>query len=275
MAKASDKQLSKNCFVICPIGSEESEERRHSDNLFHDVVEEALKPLGFDEIIRADKVENPGSINDQIINYILRADLIVADLSFHNPNAFYEMGIADHAGKVTVLFCRKGERIPFDKSHDRVIISDLGNYHDRRRARQSIAKFAEAAMKPDFNVSNPVTHAKAYQEIEASADPRDKVIVDLQRSINDLKNQFYSLEPNKKEKRSSSRSSSERIYELHNLIGVTQREAMTRSQFQKYFANLTEAEKKLIKDTVSAYMETEDLPPLAGAYVGSLQEALN
>lgn len=87
----------KKCFVVGPIGADGSEVRIHADNLFHDVIVPALTPLGFEEdnVIRADHLENPGSINDQVINLILEADLVVADLSFHDPNAFHELGIAD------------------------------------------------------------------------------------------------------------------------------------------------------------------------------------
>lgn len=177
------------CFVICPIGSEGSDERCHSDNLFHDVIEPALLEIDLfdkDGIIRADKVENPGSINDQVIDLILNSNLIVADLSFHNPNAFYELGIADHAGKPVILFSRKGERIPFDKSNDRVIMADLRYYHERRKAREVVTKFAKAALHENHKVSNPVTQAKAYHEFQASADPKEKMIAELQRRVSTL-----------------------------------------------------------------------------------------
>ena len=173
------------CFVICPIGSKGSEQRRHSDNLFHEVIQPALTQLDFPEkggIIRADKVENPGIINDQVIDLILNSNLIVADLSFHNPNAFYELGIADHAGKPVILFSRDGDPIPFDKSNDRVIMADLGDYHERISAREAVKRFAEAALEPSHKVSNPVTQAKAYHEFQASADPKEKMIAETSTS---------------------------------------------------------------------------------------------
>jgi len=201
------------CFVICPIGSEGSEERCHSDNLFHDIIEPALSKLGFaekDGIIRADKVENPGSINDQVIDLILNSDLVVANLSFHNPNAFYELGIADHAGKAVILFSRKGERIPSDKSNDRVILADLRYYHERKNAREAVTRFAKAALDPTHIVSNPVTQAKAYHKFQASADPQHKMIADLQRRIFTLEASSIeqSIDPNENQNWGLSKRSS-------------------------------------------------------------------
>ena len=187
MTKNEDKR-SRMCFVVGPIGVRNSEERIHADNLFHDVIVPALRPLGFEQsaIIRADHLENPGSINEQVINLILDADLVVADLSFHNPNAFYELGIADTSGKVVLSFCREGDGIPFDRLQDRTIVADIGIWQEKDRAREQLQRFAEKALEPNFKVSNPVTHARGFASLRTSADPKDKLIADMERRIEAL-----------------------------------------------------------------------------------------
>lgn len=188
----NQEEKRRTCFVIGPIGSPGSDRRIHADNLFHDVIVPALQPLGFEEcdVIRADHLENPGSINDQVINLIFDADLIVADLSFHNPNAFYELGIADTAGKVVISFCRDGDSIPFDRVQDRTIIANIGVWQEKERARQQIGRFAEKALDVGFKVSNPVTHAKGFAELQTSADPTDKIISGVLRRLDDLESKF-------------------------------------------------------------------------------------
>jgi hypothetical protein len=42
---------------------------------------------------RADEIKAPGDINSQIINRLMDAELVIADMSMHNANAFYELAI--------------------------------------------------------------------------------------------------------------------------------------------------------------------------------------
>jgi hypothetical protein len=55
-----------------------------------------IRPALSDEyrVKRADEDALPGSITDQMIRDIDQAQLILADLSNLNPNAFYELGVA-------------------------------------------------------------------------------------------------------------------------------------------------------------------------------------
>jgi hypothetical protein len=46
-------------------------------------------------------------VSSQIINRLHDAELVIADLSFHNANAFYEMAIRHKAGKAIIhIFAR-------------------------------------------------------------------------------------------------------------------------------------------------------------------------
>jgi hypothetical protein len=50
--------------------------------------------------------------------------LVVADLSFHNPNVFYELALRHALGKPTVHVIRTQDRIPFDIEQFRTIRID-------------------------------------------------------------------------------------------------------------------------------------------------------
>lgn len=57
------------------------------------IIEKALpKPTW--EVTRGDAESNPDSITNQIVKRIVESELIVADLTGHNPNVFYELAIA-------------------------------------------------------------------------------------------------------------------------------------------------------------------------------------
>ena len=51
----------KICFVIAPIGEEESETRKRSDQILKHVIEPSISECGY-KAIRADKIEKPGVI---------------------------------------------------------------------------------------------------------------------------------------------------------------------------------------------------------------------
>jgi hypothetical protein len=77
------------CFVIGPIGEEGSPERRHSDLLLNAVIKQVLQHSDLGYIVkRADEDADPGMIGDRVVTDIIHADLVVADLTDLNPNAF-------------------------------------------------------------------------------------------------------------------------------------------------------------------------------------------
>lgn len=108
------------CFFIAPIGSDDSEQRQHSDAILSSFVEPAITEHKL-SVIRADKISKPGMISAQVIEYILRSKLVVADLSYHNPNVFYELALRHATGKPTVHLIREADKIPFDVGNFRTI----------------------------------------------------------------------------------------------------------------------------------------------------------
>lgn len=118
--------LKKTCFYITPIGEDESEQRKHADLLLGQIVEPAMDALGLDlAVVRADKMTQPGMISSQILQHVLGARLAVVDLSFHNPNVFYELAIRHATGLPTVLISRIADRLPFDIADLRVVLLDM------------------------------------------------------------------------------------------------------------------------------------------------------
>ena len=111
------------CFYITPIGEENSEQRKHSDLFLETIVDPALKILGM-EVKRADHIDKPGTITRQIIEYISKSKLVIADLSYHNPNVFYELALRHAFRLPTVQLIRKADRIPFDLNQTRTIVID-------------------------------------------------------------------------------------------------------------------------------------------------------
>lgn len=108
-------QNKKICFVVCPIGEENSDIRESSNKLLNYLIKPVCDDLGF-ECIRVDELNNPNSITSDIINNLKVADLVIADLSEHNPNAFYEIGYRKALGLPIIHIKNKSTPIPFDIS---------------------------------------------------------------------------------------------------------------------------------------------------------------
>lgn len=116
----------KKCFVISPIGEEGSEVRRKADKVFKYIISPVCETCEF-EPIRVDKVNQVDSINQTIIDYVLNSELVIADITGHNPNAFYEMGYRKSTGRPMIHLKEKGEKIPFDIADIRTFEYDLSD----------------------------------------------------------------------------------------------------------------------------------------------------
>lgn len=110
-------------FYVSPIGQDASDERKHADLFSASIVEPALADSKL-KLVRADQIDSPGVITRQILDYILHSRLVVVDLSFHNPNVFYELAIRHLMRKPIVQIMRSRDRVPFDINQSRTIMID-------------------------------------------------------------------------------------------------------------------------------------------------------
>ena len=148
------------CFYISPIGKEGSEERKHSDLFLNSIIEPALKEFGL-RVVRADKIGEAGMITSQILEHILKSKLVIVDLSFHNPNAFYELAIR-HACKLPIVqIIRKADVIPFDVNQIRTIPIDNTDIYSLvprlETYKSEVATYVRQALASPDSVSNPLT----------------------------------------------------------------------------------------------------------------------
>jgi hypothetical protein len=160
------------CFYITPIGDEGTELRKHSDLFLNHIVEPALEGFNL-KVVRADKIGNPGMIGSQILEHILRARLVIADLSFHNPNVFYELSLRHTCGLPSIQIIRSADKLPFDLQQYRTVPIDttdifslvpkLGVY------KSQIATQVRSALENSESIDNPIT--TYFPELTVSIPP--------------------------------------------------------------------------------------------------------
>ncbi|WP_202617933.1 hypothetical protein [Aureimonas leprariae] len=154
-------QFESTCFYIAPIGTEGSEPRKHSDLFLGSIVEPALEQFQL-KVIRADSIDKPGIITRQIIDYIMRSRLVIADLSFHNPNVFYELALRHTIKLPIVQLIRTNDRVPFDVNQMRTIQIDTTDIYslvpriDSYRA--EVANQVRRALEADHVVDTPISN---------------------------------------------------------------------------------------------------------------------
>jgi hypothetical protein len=139
------------CFVIGPIRKSGSPERWHADLLLNAVIKHVLcqPPLGY-HVKRADEDADPGMIGDRMISDIINAELVVADLTDPNPNAFYELGIRHSTEKPTIHIAKMGTVLPFDNVAHLTIFVDLTDWTSMEEARELLANSANAIEAPEL-----------------------------------------------------------------------------------------------------------------------------
>ena len=146
-----------NAFIIRPFGSKEvvlpsTDDHTHGDkklrtseviSINFDVISEKL----LDPALRRLKmvphttevVISAGNIREDMFHLLMTADLVIADVTLHNPNVFYELGIR-HAfrDRFTFLIRSSVSVYPFDLQTDRYFV------YDHLEPEKSVEKLYEA-----------------------------------------------------------------------------------------------------------------------------------
>src|SRR5215207_11731517 len=111
-------------FIIRPFGTKKDLKGNDIDfnKVANELISPALDAIGAEGRETLDIVES-GNIRVDMFRRLLTADLVVADLSIHNANVFYELGIR-HALREhgTFMLRSDGDAYPFDLQPDRYFV---------------------------------------------------------------------------------------------------------------------------------------------------------
>jgi hypothetical protein len=165
--------LSQTCFVISPIGEVDSVHRKHADLVLSSLIEPAIAELGL-AAVRADKISKPGLITGQVIDYVTRSALVIADLSFGNPNVYYELALRHATRKPAVQLTRASDPLPFDVGQVRTVVIDMSDIYtlvpQLDLHRQEIARQARAALDEGHQAESPLSrfYPRFWDELPGS-----------------------------------------------------------------------------------------------------------
>lgn len=176
----------KICFVISPIGEEGSETRERSDQVLKHIISSSVEQMGY-TVIRADKISEPGIITTQIIEHIVDAELVIADLTEKNPNVFYELAIRHTIRKPLVQMIRKGDVIPFDVAATRIIQFDLHSLDSVAYAKEEILSQIKSLEAGNNEVHNPISVSLDLKVLKESGNIEERSLADIVEAVSDLR----------------------------------------------------------------------------------------
>lgn len=153
-------------FVLIPFDPE-------FNRIYSDLIVPALEDAGY-EVLRADSVVDQRSILRDVIDNIIQADLIVADLSSVNGNVMYELGIAHGLAKPTVLLTQDIAAVPFDLRSYRLITYTL-NYGDAKKLQDQLSEIARRHREGTIRFGNPVSDFAPQEFREERATSREVI----------------------------------------------------------------------------------------------------
>lgn len=173
----------RECFFIAPIGEEGSSIRKRSDGVRDLIVKEAAAAYEL-ETRRADDVDEPGQITDQIVQHCLKARMCVADLTGGNPNVYYELSVRHGAQLPVVLIAEADTALPFDLSQARVIFFDHEDFGSGVRAREEVKEQIGAALErldQGIPADNPISNGMRLAHLHEPTDGDDWQVLMLDR----------------------------------------------------------------------------------------------
>jgi hypothetical protein len=147
------------CFVIAPIGDSGSDIRKRSDQILKFIIAPAAIACGYDEPIRADKIDESGFITNQVIQHLIEDAIVVADLTGENPNVFYELAVRHAFRKPVIQLMQVGQKPPFDVNGLRTVNISHTDLEIAESAKQQIIHHMTAIRKKPGNAESPVSVA--------------------------------------------------------------------------------------------------------------------
>lgn len=196
----------KTCFVIMGFGikTDYSTGRELDlDKTYKNIIKPAVEEAGL-ECWRADEIKHSGVIDVPMYKYLISADVVIADLSTYNSNAFYELGVRHALRPHTTIAIAENElKYPFDINHTVIrqyehLGKDIG-YGEVMRFRKEISDLITDITnksQTDSPVYTYLANLKQPEWAEESISKPEKqhnslsVIIDQARDAMDNENNF-------------------------------------------------------------------------------------
>jgi hypothetical protein len=166
-ARSDKARGDKDCFVVMPFGPKYVVEIREPpkepnappgepvakfelvdfDKIYQGIIGPAAEAAGLN-CTRSDEISEAGNIQREMISRIIKADVVIVDITSQNANVFYELGIRHSFRRTTTVVVRRaGTIIPFNINGMRSVEYSDRTPEDQEKSRVRITK----AIQSSFN----------------------------------------------------------------------------------------------------------------------------
>ncbi|MGK7876501.1 MAG: SLATT domain-containing protein [Xenococcaceae cyanobacterium] len=168
-----------HAFVVMPFGQKKGPDGRwiDFDSIYHNLIKPALEEAGF-KSFRADEESVSGDILTDMLQELLLADLVLADLSIDNANVFYELGVRHALRKRGLIHIQCGRAyMPYDIFNVRTLPYHCDEYgqpdpQNLEKDKQAIVKMARATWESDRNR----IHSPIFNLLDGLPEPNRKLL---------------------------------------------------------------------------------------------------
>ncbi|HEV7330040.1 MAG TPA: tetratricopeptide repeat-containing protein [Flavisolibacter sp.] len=232
----------RRCFVVMGFGIKTDYATGRKLDLnksYRLLIKPVVEGLGL-ECIRADEIRHSGSIDLPMYKELLKADVVVADLSTANVNAFYELGIR-HALRpyTTVVISEDKLTYPFDLNHIKITsythLGDAIDYEEVERFRKELSVTLQAVLNskqfdsPVYTYLDGLVPPRLQDQLEeALADTKDEkppAPVPKKRTNNAMKTLSLLAEQGEEAIRNKEYTKAKALFNSALLIGKTEKDA--------------------------------------------------
>ncbi len=139
------------CFVMMPFGEKVNAAniKIDFDEVYTTLLRPAIKKAGLEDY-RGDEVNSGAQLMKSMYGRILLCDFAIADMTFDNPNVFYELGVRHAVRPFTTILIRERNigKIPFDLSTVQILSYDYDlTQRTIRNCEEKIAELAGLLIK--------------------------------------------------------------------------------------------------------------------------------
>jgi hypothetical protein len=184
----------KKCFVIMPFSVREGDKEKYNDpshwsEVYAGLIEPAVTSAGF-RCIRDDADIGSRLIVEGILKKIEEADLVLCDLSSHNPNVFLELGWALRADRPIVLIKDELTQFTFDLNQQYTFeyASRLQPTILSKQVKKlnEVINYTQGDLEARYSVVKRLGISAKAIEAASQGDYQTQMLLELQRKVESL-----------------------------------------------------------------------------------------
>ena len=175
--------IKRKCFVIMPFATTKSTSAKKWTFIYEKLIKPAVEDSGFDFVCKRSKATR-GNIIKEIVKDLHESDLVIADMTDHNPNVCYELGIRHGLNVGTILLAQKRDFLNIFDLHN--YASHVYNWKTKdgsekmtKKIRELIIDFLNDPSRPDNPPQDFLQHKPSHTGI-SSTEIKDILEFDLQ-----------------------------------------------------------------------------------------------